>query len=138
MQRRDYPETKNNAEASFSYTYCAQNNQEVLRIRNKYLPQNESPTEELIRLDQAVQNAGNAPALCLGISGCLLLGLGMCLSMQVIGNAVWLGIPMGLLGMAAMLCAFPVYKKYCQKAKEKHLPRILELLDQLSGNQENL
>ena len=117
----------------FSYTYSAANHQEVLRIRQKYLPQTESKLEELKRLDGLVQSSGVAESLCAGIGGCMIFGLGLCLAMEVIGNMVWLGILLGLAGMAGMLAAFPVYRKVFNKAKMRYSPRILELAAELSS-----
>ena len=120
---------------SFSYTYNAQENREILEIRKKYLPEPESKLEELKRLDGTVRSAGVVEALCAGIGGCLVFGLGMCLAMGVIGQAVWLGIVLGAVGAGAMLCAFPVYRKAFQKAKARYSPRILELIAELSGEE---
>ena len=120
-------------ENTFSYTYSAKENQEVLNIRKKYLPQEESKLEELKRLDSLVQASGIAEALGAGIGGCLIFGLGMCLAMEVIGHAIWLGILLGLVGTVGMLAAFPVYRKLFAKAKAKYAPRILELTAELTG-----
>lgn len=122
-----------NPENTFSYTYSAQENQEVLRIRKKYLPQQESKLEELKRLDNLVQNSGVTESLCAGIGGCLIFGLGLCLAMEIIGNIMWLGILLGLVGMAGMISAYPVHQKYFQKNKQKYTPRILQLTAELSG-----
>lgn len=119
---------------TFSYTYSARENQEVLNIRKKYMPQEESKLEEMKRLDALVQNSGVVEGLCAGIGGVLVFGLGMCLAMEVIGHAQWLGVILGLLGIVGMLCAFPVYRKRFSKAKALHTPRILQLADELSGN----
>ena len=73
-------------ENTFSYKYSAKENKEVEEIRKKYLPQSESKLEELKRLDGRVQSSGVLEALCVGIGGLLLFGLGMCLAMQVIGS----------------------------------------------------
>lgn len=116
----------------FSYTYSAANHQEVLQIRQKYLPQTESKLEELKRLDGLVQSSGVTESLCAGIGGCMIFGLGLCLA-EVIGNMVWLGILLGLAGMAGMLVAFPVYRKVFNKAKMRYSPRILELAAELSS-----
>jgi hypothetical protein len=118
---------------SFSYTYRAKENQEVLNIRKKYLPQEETKLEELNRLDRLVQNSGTVESLTLGIGGCLVFGLGMCLAMEVIGNAMWPGILLGLVGTAAMLAAYPIYRRIFTKAKSQYAPRILELTAELSG-----
>lgn len=120
-------------ENTFHYTYSASQNQEVLRIRKKYLPQEESKLEELKRLDNLVQNSGIMEALCAGIGGCMIFGLGLCLAMEVIGHMVWLGVLLGLVGVSGMLSAFPVYRRFFNHAKEKYVPRILELTAELTG-----
>ena len=120
-------------ENAFSYTYSAACTQEVLNIRKKYLPRGETKLEELKRLDRLVQNSGVTESLCAGIGGCLVFGLGLCLAMEVIGHMIWLGVIVGLIGTAGMLAAFPVYRKFFNKAKAQHTPRILELAAQLSG-----
>ena len=117
----------------FSYTYSAICRQEVLNIRKKYLPREETKLEELIRLDSLVQNSGVTQSLCAGIGGCLVFGLGLCLAMEVIGQMIWLGVILGLVGTGGMVAAFPVYRKLYNKAKAQHTPRILELVAQLSG-----
>ena len=121
-----------NNENTFSYTYSAKENQEVQSIRKKYLPQEESKLDELKRLDSMVQSSGVMEALCAGIGGALIFGLGMCLAMEVIGHMVWLGVIMGLIGMTGMLFAYPVYRKFFAKAKEQYTPRILQLTEELS------
>lgn len=123
-----------NSENSFSYTYSARENQEVLDIRKKYLPQEESKLEELKRLDALVQNSGMIESLCAGISGVMCFGMGLCLAMEIIGHAAWLGVMLGLIGIAGMVAAFPVYRKFFAKAKAEYAPRILQLAEELSGN----
>ena len=123
-----------NNENTFSYTYSAKENEEVLNIRKKYMPQEESKLDELKRLDNLVQSSGVMEALCAGIGGTLVFGLGMCLAMEVIGQMIWLGVILGLIGMAGMLFAYPVYRKFFAKAKEQYAPRILQLTEELSGN----
>jgi len=118
---------------TFSYTYSAKENQEVLNIRKKYLPQEESKLEELKRLDHLVQNAGVAESLCAGVGGALILGIGMCLAMEVIGHAVWLGVILGLVGIGGMIAALPIHRKRFAKAKALHAPRILQLAEEISG-----
>ena len=124
-------------ERTFCYTYSAPEHTEVLNIRKKYLPQAETKMEELVRLDHEVQSAGTMEALCVGIGGALVFGLGMCLAMEVLGNAVWLGVLLGLIGTAGMLAAYPVYRKFFERAKAQHTPRILELTAELTGENGN-
>ena len=111
-------------ENAFSYTYSATENQEVLNIRKKYMPHEETKLEELKRLDRLVQNSGVTESLCAGIGGCLIFGLGLCLAMEVIGQMIWLGMILGLVGTGGMVAAFPVYRKFYNKAKAQHTPAL--------------
>ena len=125
-----------NQENTFSYKYSAKENQEVQEIRKKYLPQSESKLEELKRLDGYVQNSGVLESLCVGIGGLLVFGLGMCLTMQVIGSGIFmivLGVLFGIVGMVGMLAAYPVYRSVFSKTKAKYTPKILELTSELSS-----
>ena len=142
--RIDFPATNNSADAigmqmnqdtTFIYRYSAKENKEVLEIRNKYLPREENKFEELKRLDDAVQNSGTLESLCFGIGGALVFGLGLCLAMQLIGSGVILialGVLLGIIGMASMVVAYPIYRKVFGKTKERLAPRILELTAELS------
>ena len=122
-----------NQDTTFIYRYSAKENKEIQAIRSKYLPREESKLEELKRLDSLVQNSGVTESLCAGIGGCLIFGLGLCLAMEVIGQMIWLGVILGLVGAVGMLAAYPVYRKFFNKAKAQHTPRILELAAELSG-----
>ena len=42
----------------------------------------------------------------------LVLGFGMCLSMEVIGDNVVLGIIIGIIGIIGVGLNYPIYKKY--------------------------
>ena len=120
----------------FTYNYSAKENAEVQAIRKKYLPKSESKLEELKRLDEVVQASGMIESLCAGIGGLLIFGLGMCLAMQVIGSGLVMmviGILIGIVGMAGMLVAYPLYRKVFKQTKEKYAPRILELTAELTG-----
>lgn len=121
-------------ENEFTYTYSAPRNHEVQEIRRKYMPREESKLDELKRLDREVQQAGIVESLSVGILGCLVFGLGMCLAMKVIGSSMLLGIIVGILGAAMMVPAYPLYRKLSCKAREKLAPRILQLADELGAN----
>ena len=130
-----------NQDTSFSYRYSAQESKEVQAIRKKYLPQSESKLEELKRLDRQVQSSGLIEGLSAGIGGLLVFGLGMCFSMQVLGNGIIfmiLGVLIGIIGAALMAVAYPVYRRTYKKAKEKYAPRILELSAELSGEENTI
>ena len=119
---------------TFSYTYSAPENQEVLNIRKKYLPQEETKLEELKRLDRTVRNSGVMEALVVGVVGCLIFGVGMCFGLGVFGPATWPAVIFGLVGAVGMVFAYPVNRKCYNKVKNQHLPRILELTGELTGD----
>lgn len=118
---------------AFSYHYSAPEHLELERIRKKYLPKEESKLEELKRLDRQVQEAGLMQSLSLGLLSCLCFGLGLCLVLKVIGSSLLLGIPLGLMGIAGMLAAYPIYRKCSTRVKNANTSRILQLAAELSG-----
>lgn len=121
-------------DSGFSYTYSAANNHEIQKIREKYIiPKEESKFEELKRLDRQVQTSGIVPSLTVGILGFLLFGLGICMAAKIIGGNVILGVLFGFAGFITMLFAYPVYSSFYGKAKDKFVPRILELTSELVG-----
>lgn len=81
----------------------------------------------------AVHISGKAVgAVLLGIVGALVLGVGMCCSMVWMGNLFIPGIVLGLLGIALVAAAHPVYQRVTKKEREKLAPRILQLTEELS------
>ena len=116
---------------TFTFNYSAVQNQEIQEIRKKYLPKEESKLEELKRLDNKVQKAGVMESLIIGITGCLVFGVGFCLVMQVIGNSIPLGVVIGIIGAAIMIVAYPVYRRVYNKTRQKLAPRILELTEEV-------
>ena len=99
----------------------------------KYMPQEETKLDELKRLDRTVQNSGVMEALIVGVVGCLIFGVGMCFGLGVFGTVTWPAVIFGLIGTVGMIFAYPVNRKCYNKAKNVHLPRILELAAELSG-----
>ena len=118
----------------FKYNYSSSENEEVKRIRNKYIPKEESKLEMLKKLDSKVQNAGITPSLVLGMSGCMIFGIGICMALEAISGGILFATVCGISGLAVMLTAYPVYKYISKKTKNKFAPKILELSDELLIN----
>ena len=121
--------------STFSYTYSAPLNQEVQAIRQKYMPKVESKLDELKRLDHDVQCSGMIESLSVGITGCLVFGLGMCLAMKVVGSSMLLGVIISMIGILIMIPAYPIYRTVSSKVKGRLVPRILQLADELDRDQ---
>ncbi len=124
---------------SFRFTYSAAQQQEVENIRKKYLPPEENKLERLRKLDRSVYQKAQIWALSLGIIGTLLLGTGMSLFMSELGALLGLsqavampvGICAGLVGMALVALAYPVYNRVLEKERRRIAPEILRLTEEL-------
>lgn len=114
----------------FVYSYSGEANSEVQAIRKKYLRE-ESKLDELKRLDREVQEAGTLLSLVLGIGGALVFGLGMCMTMDIVGGGMILGVLIGIIGAAAMIAAYPAGRKQQNTKKSEHSSRILQLTEEL-------
>lgn len=116
---------------SFQYTYSAREQEEVKKIRSKYLPREESKLETLRRLDAKAAEKATVAALVLGIIGALILGLGMSCTMVWADKWFIPGIAIGLVGIALVAVAYPVYARTLKKERERLAPEILRLTDEL-------
>ena len=125
---------------AFSYTYSAPENQEVLHIRNKYLPREESKLEELKRLDAKVKKPANVFAYVYGSIGAIVMGAGMSLVMTDIGAMIGLasvmvpGIVIGVVGLGMALSTYPIHKKILNSRKKKYAPEILALSEKIMND----
>lgn len=116
---------------SFHYTYSAKQQEEVRKIRNKYVAPEADKMEQLLRLDRSVTRKGDAAAIAAGVIGTLLLGIGMSCAM-VWANSMFIpGIIIGLVGILIIVSAYPLYARITRKEREKIAPEILRLTDEL-------
>lgn len=128
-----------NRENAFQYTYSAKEQSEVESIRRKYLPQEESKMDRLRKLDRSASQRAQAWAISLGIAGVLILGTGMSLFMSELGTklgmhgnlAMLIGIAVGIIGLALVALAYPVYNRVLRKERRRIAPEILRLTEEL-------
>ena len=118
-------------EDSFSYTYSAKQQQEILEIRKKYLPAEEDKMAKIRKLDASVTRKGTLVSVSMGIVGCLLLGAGMSCSMVFAGAWFLPGIVLGLIGIVTMAVAYSVFTHIMRKERARIAQQILELTDEL-------
>ena len=115
----------------FTYQYSASKNKEIESIRKKYLPKEENKLETLKRLDSRVQSAGMLEALCLGVVGILIFGIGMRFFLNVFaGGAIFAALFM-IIGTILMLPAYPLYRWIAKKRKAELTPEILRLSEEI-------
>ena len=118
---------------TFTYRYSAHGNAEVERIRQRYLPHEESKSERLRRLDRKARNAGVIQSLTLGIMGSLVFGVGLCFGLNVLQGAPWLPLVLMAGGTLLMIPAYPVYKCISRRTKKRLTPEILRLSEEILG-----
>lgn len=106
---------------------------------NEYAPKDTSKVVALRKLDRKAKLPANVFAYTFGIVTALIAGVGMCLSMNVIGGGTTgfmaFGIIIGILGLAGMGINYWVYKKLLEKGKQKYAFEIIELAKQISDNE---
>lgn len=118
---------------TFTYTYSATRQEEIKRIREKYAPptQEEDKMERLRKLDRDVTKPGLTAALVVGIVSTLVMGFGMCCTM-VWGETLFVpGIVIGVVGIAGICAAYPLYIRMTKRQREKLAPEIMRLTDEL-------
>ena len=129
------PMENNTDNNGFVYTYSSKEQDELKRIRDKYINKEEDKLDKLRRLDHSVTERAQIGSLTVGIIGSLILGTGMSLAMKVIGAtlsfAMPLGICVGVVGIALVCVNYPIYKRILKSRKQKYSQQILALSDSL-------
>ena len=131
-----------NENKGFCYTYSAKEQEELKRIREKYLPQESGKEDKLARLrrlDARVTQRAQVVSLVFGILGALILGSGMSLIMTdfsaILGSleawALPIGILLGLLGGVLVSLAYPMYRWVTARERRRVTPEILRLTEEL-------
>ncbi|MBO5434640.1 hypothetical protein J6A31_02305, partial [bacterium] len=107
--------------------------QAVEKIRSNYTAKSteQSKFEELKSLDKKVKRPAIIFAYIYGVVGSLILGLGMCLAMKIIGNAMLVGIIIGLVGIAMVSTTYPIYQKLLAGRKAKYSDVIIAKSNEL-------
>ncbi len=116
---------------TFSYSYSASRNKEIESIRKKYLPYEESKVERLKRLDGRVRTAGIIEALCLGIVGALIFGIGVCFFLDVFTGPTWATVLPMAIGTFLMIPAYPLNRRIARRTRAKLTPEILRLSEEI-------
>ncbi len=139
---------KNNNKYSYKYSAPTEaERKEIADIKRQYEPESidgnsrreKMGIERLRYLNALVKNAAQAVALTLGIFGCLIFGLGLTMVLEWGELGLWLvigGIIVGVVGIALMLAAYPIYKIVLARGKKKHGAEILRLSAELLGEKE--
>ena len=104
-------------------------------IAKEYAPKDTSKILALRKLDAKAKRPATVFTYAWGIISSLVLGIGMCLSMQVIGNGIAgmaIGIVIGIVGLIGCGVNYPLYKKILEISKKKYAYDIVKLAREIS------
>ena len=104
-------------------------------IAKDYAPKSSSKIVALKKLDNKAKLPATIFTYTFGLLSALVVGIGMCLAMQVVGSGLFAmiaGIVIGLFGFALCGVNYPIYKKLLEKGKAKYAYEIIELAKEIS------
>lgn len=130
----------NQEKETFVYTYSAKQQEEINKIRNKYVEQKEDKMEQLRRLDASVTSKATMKSIIAGVIGALILGMGMSLIMTNLNEflnlskelSMILGLVLGIIGIGLVGIAYPVYTTTLKNERKRIAPEIIRLTDELT------
>ena len=106
------------------------------QLANEYTPKDTSKVVALRKLDAKAKLPATVFTYTLGVIASLILSVGMCLSMKVIGSGTTamfvLGIILGVIGIAGVSVNYPIYKMLLANGKQKYAFEIMELAKEIS------
>ena len=107
------------------------------KIASEYAPKETRKVVALKKLDNRAKRPANIFAFTFGVVAVLLLGVGMCLSMKVIGDGsalfTALGVVVGVIGIAGVSVNYAMYKKILESSKKKYSADIIALANQIAS-----
>ena len=103
-------------------------------IANEYSSKKESKVIALKKLDRKAKLPADIFVYTNGIIMSLILGLGMCLSMNVIGNGRFttLGIIIGIFGIIGVVTNYFSYKRILANSKAKYAQDVIRLANEIA------
>lgn len=109
-------------------------------IANEYAPKKTSKVVALKKLDRKAKCPANIFAYSFGVIMSLVLGTGICLSMEVIGDGsvsmTLIGIIVGIIGIIGVSINYPIYRKLLESGKKKYAFEIMQLAKEISETAE--
>ncbi|MBR5470750.1 MAG: dihydropteridine reductase [Oscillibacter sp.] len=104
-------------------------------IAKEYAPKDNSKIVALKKLDNKAKLPATIFTYSFGIASSLVVGIGMCLAMQVLGSgliSMTFGIIIGIIGFIGCGVNYPIYKRKLEKGKAKYAYDIMQLAREIS------
>ena len=106
------------------------------KIASEYAPKETRKVVALKKLDNRAKLPANIFAYTFGVITVLLLGVGMCLSMNIIGDGstafMVIGVIVGVIGIVGVSVNYPIYRKILNNSKKKYSNDILALAKEIA------
>lgn len=106
------------------------------QLANEYAPKDTSKVIALRKLDARAKLPATIFTYTFGMAASLITGVGMCLSMKVIGNGSTamfvIGVIIGIMGLLGMGINYPIYRKMLENGKQKYAYEIIQLAKEIS------
>ena len=118
-------------ENTFQYIYSAKQQDEIKRIRQKYISVEEDKMTQLRKLDQSVTRSDTIAAIVVGLIGTLIFGGGLSCCLLWSNQYLFLGIVLGIIGMLVMSVSYPLFVCIAKKKRQKLAPEILKLTEEM-------
>lgn len=107
------------------------------KIASEYAPKEARKVVALKKLDNRAKRPANVFAYSFGVVMALLLGVGMCLSMKVLGDGstlyTVLGVVVGVIGIVGVSVNYAIYRKLLDNSKKKYSADIIALANQIAA-----
>lgn len=132
-------ENKTKSGADFKFEYSAPTDserKEILSIRNEYLlvGADGNDMERLRAMHRHVKSLPSALSIVIGVIGTLIFGGGMAMFLE--WNCTVSGVIVGVIGFVIALAAYPINKIFAKLMKKKYSDRIIELSNEILGEDE--
>lgn len=115
----------------------------IARVRDRYVPRERTKLDDLKELDKRVKLFPSVFAYIFGSIAALILGVGMCLAMKVIGASLMsntalmvAGVIIGCAGIALCIANYFIYNAILKARKSKYGSQIIAISNELL-NKEN-
>lgn len=112
------------------------------QIATEYAPKEASRVVALRKLDRRAKLPASIFAYVFGILSSLIMGTGMCLSMNVIGGgntlSVGIGVVIGIAGLAMMGLNYLIYQRLLANGKQRYAADIVRLANEIAQEESNV
>lgn len=107
------------------------------QLATEYAPKDTTKIVALKKLDRRAKLPASVFAYSFGTGAALVMGVGMCLSMNVIGDgsiaSTAIGVVAGIAGLAMASVTYPLYKRLIEQGKRKYAADIVRLASEVAG-----